>query len=595
MPSYDPPAHLDFDMNHSQSNYPAMATMMTPKKGLCVVNVQPDKQTKNRRKRTQAGDKAILESAYQANAKPDKAARLAIVRQVSMTEKEVQIWFQNRRQNDRRKSRPLSAQEIAALRYGGMQVISSESASPEIRNALQAACGGVADPVSRTQSHYANPRALDSPPIKVLPSHTPVHISVSQIGANASASPIPSLVDSSPLVRTGVQSSASAMHYADMNSSPENEIRTPCHNTSNGQYPVMIKIPDSVSNCRVYWNNMGMSSPSSPVMGSESKPQTPSGAPQNAPSRRLPEPLSKVRLGYSLDGRAEITSEPSPTHFSASDRENDVLPEIYSKTPEESIGRTTPVTLPPLSALTRGIPTGRSRDVHEWEVCCDRNTPQDDQLTKIALNEAAGSALAEISLRRSTNNLSGSYQSTHGHPGALQINNARKNTVLSPTPQLANGKASRVKKPLYRSNLNYRDDPFHTPLQTSKVQMAMLVSDASPTPGSADSDKENWTPEDSQPGFIRHLMSQDAIQARPQSRHRRSHSPASEASSVLSKKRPRADTDDAYENAESASAPRKRTARDDDVNRFARAASPSKRGDEVCVAGLLALSQGNWR
>lgn len=35
----------------------------------------------------------------------------------------LQIWFQNRRQNDRRKSRPLSPQEIAALQYGGMQAM----------------------------------------------------------------------------------------------------------------------------------------------------------------------------------------------------------------------------------------------------------------------------------------------------------------------------------------------------------------------------------------------------------------------------------------------------------------------------------------
>ncbi|KAF5515195.1 MBF complex negative regulatory component yox1 [Colletotrichum siamense] len=95
-----------------------------------IVNgAEPEKHPKGKRKRTAAKDKSILENAYLANPKPDKAARLDIVKRVSLNEKEVQIWFQNRRQNDRRKSRPLSAQEIAALRYGGMQILSSDPAS----------------------------------------------------------------------------------------------------------------------------------------------------------------------------------------------------------------------------------------------------------------------------------------------------------------------------------------------------------------------------------------------------------------------------------------------------------------------------------
>ncbi|OIW35216.1 hypothetical protein CONLIGDRAFT_46069 [Coniochaeta ligniaria NRRL 30616] len=89
-----------------------------------------ERHPKGKRKRTAAKDKSVLEAAYHANPKPDKAARLDIVKRVSLNEKEVQIWFQNRRQNDRRKSRPLSPQEIAALRYGGMQILSSDPAAP---------------------------------------------------------------------------------------------------------------------------------------------------------------------------------------------------------------------------------------------------------------------------------------------------------------------------------------------------------------------------------------------------------------------------------------------------------------------------------
>lgn len=41
--------------------------------------------------RSSAKDKAILEAAYNANPKPDKAARLDIVKRVSLNEKEVQV------------------------------------------------------------------------------------------------------------------------------------------------------------------------------------------------------------------------------------------------------------------------------------------------------------------------------------------------------------------------------------------------------------------------------------------------------------------------------------------------------------------------
>ncbi|KAJ5267083.1 hypothetical protein N7478_009891 [Penicillium angulare] len=71
---------------------------------------------RQKRRRTSPEDHAILESEYQKNSKPDKVSRTNIVNRVSLGEKEVQIWFQNRRQNDRRKSKPLQPHEMLAPR-----------------------------------------------------------------------------------------------------------------------------------------------------------------------------------------------------------------------------------------------------------------------------------------------------------------------------------------------------------------------------------------------------------------------------------------------------------------------------------------------
>lgn len=49
-----------------------------------------------------AKDKAILEAAYSANPKPDKAARLNIVKRVSLNEKEVQVRIPDPRAPDTR-------------------------------------------------------------------------------------------------------------------------------------------------------------------------------------------------------------------------------------------------------------------------------------------------------------------------------------------------------------------------------------------------------------------------------------------------------------------------------------------------------------
>ncbi|KAN0083240.1 hypothetical protein V8E54_002328 [Elaphomyces granulatus] len=71
---------------------------------------------RQKRRRTSPEDYTILEAEYQQNPKPDKTARASIVNRVALGEKEVQIWFQNRRQNDRRKSKPLQPHELPGPR-----------------------------------------------------------------------------------------------------------------------------------------------------------------------------------------------------------------------------------------------------------------------------------------------------------------------------------------------------------------------------------------------------------------------------------------------------------------------------------------------
>jgi hypothetical protein len=94
----------------------------------------------------------------------------------------MQIWFQNRRQNDRRKARPLTPQEIEALRYGGMQVLSHDMTSPLASQAGHVNLSPLAGP-------DVSPSAVQGVPgAQLTPQSDGEH---SPHGAHAPASPSP--------------------------------------------------------------------------------------------------------------------------------------------------------------------------------------------------------------------------------------------------------------------------------------------------------------------------------------------------------------------------------------------------------------------
>ncbi|KAG6186330.1 hypothetical protein E4U27_008457 [Claviceps purpurea] len=554
-----------------------------------------DKHPKGKRKRTAAKDKMILENAYRNNPKPDKQARQEIVDRVSLNEKEVQIWFQNRRQNDRRKSRPLSSEELAALRFGGMHHLSTDPMSMHCTmvNTMEAADRpfSSSDPASRPVEHGpVSPRAghvrrefgrsCSDVAIATPRSHDPLPPQ-----SRCQQGPMP---NSEPPLRSISQSFASTpVGYLANRWNLGSSFSTPssmgrAHDDTSRLPP----FPPSCSSDRTHNAQSGKSELQSP----------------------------HVRLSLSLDGKAELVSgQASPTRPPTSR----TLPSTFSSSvpprPRGSLARShsaaSKVTLPPFSALTSYHPPrltrGRSRDVQAWESCAD--SERRDELTAQAEHESNGSAIAAISLLRSTS-------------GILQPSSAKRNASLSRPQQPRQSKKAKVGRPSSTlARLQAAATPAANPEKQprnhpdGKVKVSMLVS---PT----DSDKENWSPDE------------DGHSQGAEAASRRRPLPAGSAASKLTpsinpRRLGRVLTDQSiappmlgsrahtaptyvhgssrtpsptiaiFQDQDGPARKRKKHSRADDVEKFMRGevVSPSKKPDMDCVAGLLSLSQGAWR
>ncbi|KAI0515242.1 hypothetical protein F5B22DRAFT_194012 [Xylaria bambusicola] len=671
---------LDLSFSSSQSSNPDAST-------LCFESsfrLEPpfpnqkadsEKHPKGKRKRTTSQDKTILEAAYNSNPKPDKAARLDIVKRVSLNEKEVQIWFQNRRQNDRRKSRPLSPQEIEALRYGnGMRVLSSDampaameqmSASIALPNAAELPHSLVADISTSVEFGEA------SSPEDVVPQHRSQPSSPSIFGLSSSARDMRRHSEAAKNASAGTPPSPRVIR-------PEGESRpyVGASTTPIGYLANRWFTEDSFSSSftaeRAGDDSFRKEWESRPVIGSRVEigssrlssfsSSTSSAADHSPPVLQPQSSSSQIRLSLSLDGKAELVSAlqspPRPGSQLAPNAET--LPPVFSnRTLQRSRSAVSSITLPPISTLTKNLGThfpplarGRSRDVHAWESCCEADTR--DELTRQAENESSGSAIAAISLVRSSSSsasLSNLIHNHHSHPqppshpGILQPNPGKRNTFnmtrgpLDRKPKLARAKTSPplaryVSLEEVRKAVEVEDEEGHLePEKKKRKKQANQFDILSP---SGDSDKENLSPdEDGNPGrqhplpppetgasptkvmaplprnprrVGRILGEQDAATKRlflhdSMDARNRIMSRASTAPTQGQRQRKFGEAAVAiFEDGENMPRDRKREIvpregkRAEDVEHFMRGElSPSKRPDMDCVAGLLSLSQGNWR
>ncbi|KAI0890005.1 uncharacterized protein GGS22DRAFT_149761 [Annulohypoxylon maeteangense] len=570
-----------------------------------------EKHPKGKRKRTTTQDKAILEAAYNSNPKPDKAARLDIVSRVSLNEKEVQIWFQNRRQNDRRKSRPLSPQEIAALRYGGgVQILSSDSAPMPIA-ASSLAVQPIDAPIDDEKasdverlplsSQDATPQhSIQSSPKFSGIDHPPAEMIARPPSVGSEKATSPSSQKSDLEGYSFFRTSSTSIAHLSTRRSFDNSFSTPPAYRQTGDESFR---PGSFSSS---FNSALSSSP-----GSVLPPPSSSS--------------SQVRLSLSLDGKAElVSSQPSPPCPAQMQLpgEADTLPPVrVSRTLHRSRSALPGITLPPISTLTAHLPPqltrGRSRDVHAWESCCEADTR--DELTKLAENESSGSAVAAISLLRSSSSSASLSNLIHSHnsPNILQSNPNKRNAPQN-KPSHREGTSKKPKLSRASSSVaRMQTLPPVSLIDTAAAVTAALDPEKKPTKGclsvilspGGDSDKENWSPDEDGNPHMSHrrvppspkpharspisknprrvgriLGEQDATAKRSLLFGNRANTaPLSKARDALSlsifedkENSPKHDSEEAGKLAQGE-------------------LSPSKRPDLDCIAGLLSLSQGNWR
>ncbi|KAL2004330.1 hypothetical protein VTN02DRAFT_3124 [Thermoascus thermophilus] len=548
---------------------------------------------RQKRRRTSPEDHAILEAEYRRNPKPDKAARASIVSRVALGEKEVQIWFQNRRQNDRRKSKPLQPHELVAPRAtmhdSSHQSGSEGNALTEPALSSGAEQNDVHDP-TEADKDVAENSCVDT-------SFNSSYVSGTTSGDNEGPEHHPASSQTS--MASNVSEAVSTPGETVQKSASEDQQKSMLPQESN---------TESAKRKRPLSDVRGDGSNSEEASGMTFVPDL--GEVKSPPSLRIslsfdgeamvrregeltPSPhkgRNAVRISLSSDGEALIRTgnEPSPSKSRMS-----IFPDrtprfcgLRRSSSAVSLGSARSVT----DRDSQNKVFGRSRDARTWELYCDTDA-------RSALSTSFNSPNASMS------RTPGLFRS-QSHRSLTRSSSGKQN-VLTPRSELLNrmpmarqsGEKRRRLSRAVSSLGRLESDSVSKPSEISQYQLKAFGGPKDEGEyidlELGDSDKENWIPGTRTSGMRRRTIPGQSRRPILRDAGRRDGNADRDSSQITSSKRARTRGQSPNAHKENNNAPEEL---DEEVSAFmAGSGGPSQEEDLDCVQGLLSLSQGAWR
>ncbi|EAA61126.1 hypothetical protein AN5048.2 [Aspergillus nidulans FGSC A4] len=558
--SSSPPSTQNSDSSTASSSY---AFLVHSQKTL-TQNLPPRVDNKllarQKRRRTSPEDYAILEAEYQRNPKPDKISRASIVSRVSLGEKEVQIWFQNRRQNDRRKSKPLQPHEL-------LPSSQSDDSKTKCDDSI------LVEGSSRLEQDHDHERAHGSrPSMPEGDSFASDAVDKDERGQVEESSQTSVAISESP---------NSSQQAADSSLVELNAMQSPIDASSNALHPNSAKRKRSGSDLGE--TNKESATPS--MLDSLKSP----------PSLRLslsfdgeamvrkqgeltpspPKGRNSLRISMSADGQAVIRAngEPSPSKNRIS-----MFP---TRTPRLAGLRrsNSAVVLGTPRSLEREKSFGRSRDPRNWESIFDTDA-RSALATPFSSQSTPKSALLSGGKRSLTRSLSAR------HPSLLTPNSDTQGTPITQAMRQKRQKLSRTVSSLGRleSGRKALGEKFPSTLKNSKSAKDDLELEA------GDSDKENWIPGTRVSQSRRRTVSSHTHRPVLKDSNGRDGRPHDASTSGRSRW-----SQPSHRKTVGPSKSLSMSGLEGDVSAFMGGNAASQEEDLDCIQGLLSLSQGAWR